>query len=54
MSAVCGLGRRQPQGFDRLCKMGVEESGAGDWSGGRESAKILGSSEDAPEQKASA
>lgn len=41
-----------PRDFDRLCKMGVEESGAGDWSGryGKRH-KILGVLRDALRQK---
>jgi sulfoacetaldehyde dehydrogenase len=41
-----------PRDFDRLCKMGVEERGAGDWSGrfGKRH-KILGVLRDALRQK---
>ena len=41
-----------PKDFDRICKMGVEESGAGDWSGrfGKRH-KILGVLRDALRQK---
>lgn len=52
MCQAVGWAAGNPEDFDRLCKMGVEESGAGDWAGryGKRH-KILGVMRDAMRQK---